>query len=276
MSDTARLAQYSSCGRVDAATACITVHEPNSAHPPRALIPAAFPAAGPAAASPSPAAAAPHSQPEPAACGSAPADPTPPGTAGQPPGRRVRSGRGFPSRAQAPGEGVAVRVLVGRREIPGFPGYLVTEDGNVLSDWARTRRTGEYRPLAFSTDAKGYAGLTLCAGPNVRRKARVHRLVAEVFHPNPLGLPCVRHLDGNPSNNAARNLAWGTHAENEADKVRHGTRVYAPRAKLSPEDRTQARNLKASGASDAAIAAAIGVSRPSISRLLSGKTWSSQ
>jgi hypothetical protein len=31
-----------------------------------------------------------------------------------------------------------------------------------------------------------------------------------------------RHLDGNPTNNTPENLAWGTHAENCMDTVRHG------------------------------------------------------
>lgn len=50
----------------------------------------------------------------------------------------------------------------------------------------------------------------------------VHRLMAQVFLPNPLGLPVVRHLDDDRSNNTLGNLAWGTHAENTADAVRNG------------------------------------------------------
>ena len=40
-----------------------------------------------------------------------------------------------------------------------------------------------------------------------------------------------RHLDGNPHNNRLDNIVWGTVVENEADKVRHGTR----KARKAPE-----------------------------------------
>ncbi|EDR5178498.1 HNH endonuclease [Salmonella enterica] len=52
-----------------------------------------------------------------------------------------------------------------------------------------------------------------------RGKARrfyVHRLVAALFVDNPSDLVEVDHLDGDKSNNEARNLRWVTRAENMA------------------------------------------------------------
>lgn len=42
----------------------------------------------------------------------------------------------------------------------------------------------------------------------------VHRLVAKAFVPNPMNLPEIDHIDGNPSNNAATNLRWCSHEDN--------------------------------------------------------------
>lgn len=65
-------------------------------------------------------------------------------------------------------------------------------------------------------DPNGY--LVLSSGETV------HRIVCATWHgAPPFEAAQVRHLDGNPVNNQAHNLAWGTAAENAADRLRHGT-----------------------------------------------------
>lgn len=168
-----------------------------------------------------------------------------------------------------------LRILIGcetsgvmRRRIDGFPDYEVTSDGQIISHHGTAPQL-----LSPCPDKKGYLGLTICNGPHRRRSVRVHRLVAEAFIPNPDSLPCVRHLDGNPQNNAASNLAWGSYAENEADKLGHGTWDLRRTGKLTKRDREIVRRLAAASVPQKVIADAVGVSRPTITRIINGSIW---
>ena len=87
----------------------------------------------------------------------------------------------------------------------------------------------------------------------------------------------VRHLDGNRNNNAASNLAWGTKAENEADKFQHGTTPKGeanPQAKLTRAAVDKMKVVRAStGRSFAKIAAQFGVSTMTAHRAITGVSW---
>ncbi len=83
--------------------------------------------------------------------------------------------------------------------IDGAPGYQVSSAGAVLGK----RR----KALSPTTTQTGYRCVTLSVNGR-RLSRRVHRLVAAAFVPNPDGLPQVMHLDGDPRNNSADNLAW--------------------------------------------------------------------
>ena len=106
------------------------------------------------------------------------------------------------------------------RPIAGFPGYQVSNDGQIAGPRSITRG---------SVNRGGYLVVQL------RGTSRyVHGLVAEAFiGPRPIGHE-VRHLDGDSNNNAAANLRYGTHAENMQDRVKHGrdpqaARTHCPR-----------------------------------------------
>lgn len=158
--------------------------------------------------------------------------------------------------------------------VEGFPLYAVTTCGRIFSRNGYPAIKQTFTERKPGRDKKGYLGITLCAGADHHKWIRVHRLVAQVFIPNPLRLPCVRHLNGVPSDNRVSNLAWGTYKENEEDKHAHGTWDTRRNGKLTEEMRNQAGSLAGSGMTHAQIAIIFGVSRPTITRCLNQVTWS--
>ena len=121
------------------------------------------------------------------------------------------------------------------KDIKGFEGlYQVSNHGNVRSlpreVPMRPAKDGKYLNRMYrvkggtvkATKAGDYFQVVLCrSGKETIRL--IHRLVLDAFIGNcPEGMEC-RHLDGNPENNVLSNLVWGTHGENQADRVQHGT-----------------------------------------------------
>jgi hypothetical protein len=97
--------------------------------------------------------------------------------------------------------------------------YEVSSLGRVRSVERRVRHAKgglaikRGRVLANHLDSKGYPIVSLCRASQCI-KARVHRLVAEAFVPNPRGVPHINHIDGDKANFAIPNLEWVTHQEN--------------------------------------------------------------
>lgn len=88
----------------------------------------------------------------------------------------------------------------------------------------RNIKTGKV--LSGTINEDGYVRVCLSDGGG-HRSFYVQVLVAAAFlGPCPDGLQ-VRHWDGNPQNNRADNLLYGTGSENIHDAVRHGTHFQA-------------------------------------------------
>lgn len=71
---------------------------------------------------------------------------------------------------------------------------------------------GRVRTPSITFD--GYEEVHLMKGKDINYYARVHRLVAEAFIPNPENKPFINHRDGNKRNNCVDNLEWCTAQEN--------------------------------------------------------------
>ena len=109
------------------------------------------------------------------------------------------------------------------KDVVGFEGkYQVSNKGNV-----RTFQRDRCMPLK-KKNTLGYMTVMLWDN-KVRKDAKVHRLVAEAFIPNPDNLPIINHKDENPSNNCVENLEWCTQQYN----ITYGTAMQK-RIKSNP------------------------------------------
>lgn len=103
------------------------------------------------------------------------------------------------------------------RRVEGAPDYEVSDQGRVRSYKGKSPRI--LRPCV---NPLGYHNQTLSVGGRPLFTT-AHVLVMTAFvGPRPKGMD-IRHLDGNPANNALTNLRYGTRAENMQDKRLHGT-----------------------------------------------------
>lgn len=122
------------------------------------------------------------------------------------------------------------------RPIRGWEGkYYVSNMGRI-----RNRNGLILRP---EVTKQGYLRVKLKNRGHVLH-ARVHRLVAEAFVPNPEGKPCINHINEHKDDNRAENLVWCTVAENnaygEGAKIRllHTKQTQGMRIKATRNGRT--------------------------------------
>lgn len=147
--------------------------------------------------------------------------------------------------------------------------YLVSNYGRVYSLKSR-------RVLRTVKREGGYEYLYLWHRGN-RVGLFIHGLVAELFvGPRPPNL-IVRHRDGDGSNNIYSNLHYGTHADNYADRIIHGTHQFAeknPNAKLSWPVVDSMRAEYAKGKLNQSEVGRMYGLRPSTSyKVLTNRTW---
>lgn len=150
------------------------------------------------------------------------------------------------------------------------PGYYATYDGRVLSDKGK-----QLRELTPWTHPKGGHLQVTCSQGEKKRNRYVHHLVLEAFgKPKPGPNHVTRHLDGDPTNNSLRNLAWGSARDNANDRKTHGTQLKGVAHPNSvPLSMERLEELALAGYTVSFMARQLGVSRRTVRRVLAGKHW---
>lgn len=156
------------------------------------------------------------------------------------------------------------------RDVPGFPGYKVSDDGQVIGSSGRL--------LKGTPNIWGYPAVAAKPAHGPRSVMGIHILVCLAFHgPKPSPQHQVAHWDGDKTNNRPENLRWATPAENAADAVRHGTLARGEdhfRARFTEDDvRSIRARWDARESTIAAMAAEYGVSESAVKWIAYRWSW---
>ena len=101
------------------------------------------------------------------------------------------------------------------KDVPNFDGkYQINNKGDIR----HKDRLDKY--LKPAKNRKGYLTVGLW-GNHKGNTFRVHRLVAQVFIPNPENKPQINHINGIKTDNRVENLEWVNNSEN----VRHADKL---------------------------------------------------
>lgn len=151
------------------------------------------------------------------------------------------------------------------KKITGFPKYQIDTNGNVFS-FSKSKKG---QMLKKTIGNHGYVVVSLFQN-KVCYKRLAHRLVLQEFIGECPKNCETRHINGNRTNNRLKNLAWGTHEENDKDKVIHGKMPTS----LSQKDVAEIREKYALGkCTQQNLASDFGVGQDQISRIINYKRW---
>jgi hypothetical protein len=171
------------------------------------------------------------------------------------------------------------------KDIIGYEGlYQISNFGRVKSlGKFQNAKLGSiaFRPekiLKGSPDTKGYLRVKLQRN-TIKKNCKIHRLVGEMFIPNPLSKPEINHKDGIKTNNYYWNLEWATSSENNQhafdNKLKimpKGENVY--NAKLTSKNVIEARNLYNTGKfTHKKLALIFGITRGGMSKILKKQSY---
>lgn len=161
------------------------------------------------------------------------------------------------------------------RKIAGFPLYEISNYGELRS-WNTARRKSKHPfYMKLTKNKTGY----LFGSPrsnSKKRKSSISRLVLEAFFgPCPEDMECC-HNNGIRDDNRLENLRWDTRKNNNADKIKHGTKLCgetAYNAKLKNIETIEIRRLASKKVSRIMLGKMFKVSTKTIYCIVTRKTW---
>lgn len=158
--------------------------------------------------------------------------------------------------------------------ITNFPDYAVTKTGEVWSCPKQTVGFSHQGKFLKHGHSNGYHQVILMRD-GIRHPKLVHRLVAEMFLPNPNRLTQINHIDGDKSNNCVENLEWVSDSENKQHKhkiLKKGNGSNNPSAILN-ENKVAEILIKSKSQTGVSLAKEYGVHSSTIYHIIHKRHW---
>lgn len=162
------------------------------------------------------------------------------------------------------------------KAVVGFEGYYEVSSLGRVRSLDRIDALGRHKPgrvLKTSPRGRGYLALSLkVRGRQTNRT--VHSMVLTAFRGERPFRREGAHNNGVKTDNRLSNLAWKTRAENDEDKVKHGTDRRGRRHPLARISETAVKELRQSKRPCAEVAAKHGISVGHAYNIRAGLRWS--
>lgn len=170
------------------------------------------------------------------------------------------------------------------RAVPGWPEYEVSDHGRMRSRTRVIESERNGRPYSIRRNGqvlkpavgpRGHLSV-MVYGEGRKQRLGVHCAVLRAFDRLPLPGEEACHKEGDPSRNTPADLRWGTRQDNHNDMTEHGTRVRGERvgtSRLRSDDVIAIRAAVAEGRKHREVASAFGVSRQTVTSVVSGGAW---
>jgi hypothetical protein len=103
------------------------------------------------------------------------------------------------------------------KDIPNYENlYQISSLGNArsLDRFSKNNVLLKGKPIKLNEDKFGYFRFTVTK-EGLSKTLRIHRLVGELFIPNPFNFPQLNHKNGNKRDNYKDNLEWCSDSDNK-------------------------------------------------------------
>lgn len=146
--------------------------------------------------------------------------------------------------------------------------YKLTLDDYEITKYGEIINKRNNHIIKQEINSKGYKRVIIGG-----KKYFVHRLVANLYVPNPNNKPQVNHIDGNKQNNHYTNLEWVTNQENRKHALENNLHTIGSKCSWSKLNEESVLYIRNSNLPINELAIKFNISKQTIKDVKNYKSW---